>query len=545
MGDMALRAAAWAALLGAGTPTEGPAQGANATIPQEVTTPSPTIVNLAVEWKIQGDENLDGVVTVRYRKAGESGWREAMPLRRVPAGKSRGTTPIFAWENKHSGSIFDLKPDTEYEIALKLTDPDGGSAERMVRARTRPAPRVFPGSEIIELPPGNHGVLETKDGTPDRPVVYRSKDGTAVCKSVDLRGRKWVHIEGLTIRDPGGDRKSTGVRMDGAEHCVVRRCRIQSVFGIVAYRPGARNCTIADNVIEGATRWTQEALGPSGKNVGEGIQMTGPGNVICFNRVTGFRDNISTLEDQGAADQFCVDIYNNDIYEAADDGIEADFCFHNCRIMRNRITNGYTGLSSQPGLGGPTYFIRNVMYNLTSKPYKAMRGSAGDVYLHNTVVKGGDGACAAGKGWVHSLLRNNLAIGGPGLGRKHGQGVWFPEADATCDFDYNGYGTHRNPFRGNIGGKVFDSLEALRRIEPHGVQVALDIFAAPVEFPDPPFPGRRPADLRLREGSAAVDAGVVIPNVNDGFAGKAPDLGAYELGEELPLYGPRPGGMDE
>jgi hypothetical protein len=32
----------------------------------------------------------------------------------------------------------------------------------------------------------------------------------------------------------------------------------------------------------------------------------------------------------------------------------------------------------------------------------------------------------------------------------------------------------------------------------------------------------------------------VIPNVNDGFAGSAPDLGALEVGQPLPIYGPRP-----
>ena len=47
-------------------------------------------------------------------------------------------------------------------------------------------------------------------------------------------------------------------------------------------------------------------------------------------------------------------------------------------------------------------------------------------------------------------------------------------------------------------------------------------------------------DLRLREGAQAVDAGVPLHNINDGFVGKAPDLGAYELGATLPHYGPRP-----
>ncbi|MEZ5285128.1 MAG: hypothetical protein R2712_10035 [Vicinamibacterales bacterium] len=47
-------------------------------------------------------------------------------------------------------------------------------------------------------------------------------------------------------------------------------------------------------------------------------------------------------------------------------------------------------------------------------------------------------------------------------------------------------------------------------------------------------------DVRLKAGSAPVDRGVAIPNVTDGFAGRAPDLGAVELGQAMPVYGPRP-----
>jgi hypothetical protein len=47
-------------------------------------------------------------------------------------------------------------------------------------------------------------------------------------------------------------------------------------------------------------------------------------------------------------------------------------------------------------------------------------------------------------------------------------------------------------------------------------------------------------DFRLKPGSSAIDRGVALPNVNDGFTGKAPDLGALEFGRPLPTYGPRP-----
>ena len=46
-------------------------------------------------------------------------------------------------------------------------------------------------------------------------------------------------------------------------------------------------------------------------------------------------------------------------------------------------------------------------------------------------------------------------------------------------------------------------------------------------------------DFRLKPGAAAVDRGVALPNVTDGFAGRAPDLGALEVGQRAFQYGPR------
>ena len=46
-------------------------------------------------------------------------------------------------------------------------------------------------------------------------------------------------------------------------------------------------------------------------------------------------------------------------------------------------------------------------------------------------------------------------------------------------------------------------------------------------------------DFALRAGSAAVDRGMKLPTVTDGFTGSAPDLGALEVGRPAPQYGPR------
>jgi hypothetical protein len=45
--------------------------------------------------------------------------------------------------------------------------------------------------------------------------------------------------------------------------------------------------------------------------------------------------------------------------------------------------------------------------------------------------------------------------------------------------------------------------------------------------------------VRLAPGSPAIDKGEPLANVNDGFKGAAPDVGAFELGDALPQYGPR------
>ena len=65
-------------------------------------------------------------------------------------------------------------------------------------------------------------------------------------------------------------------------------------------------------------------------------------------------------------------------------------------------------------------------------------------------------------------------------------------------------------------------------------------FASGARPPEEPEKVHAAPDLRLKAGSAAIDVAVPLPGFNDAFAGKGPDLGAYEIGTSLPHYGPRP-----
>jgi len=538
-----------------GCPTPGPTT-ADSTTPGAITTPNPTLRNLSLEWAISGDANHDGVVTVRFRVAGSSTWRAGMPLRRVPA----GSYDTFSWSNRHSGSLFDLEPDTAYEIELALRDPDGGCDTRTVMARTRPVPAPMAGApvravtpanfssiansaqpgDILELGAGTYaGFTFTRDGATGRPIVLRSTAGAVINGNVELSDRSHVYLIGLTINGR--------VRLNGGTDLAFIKNTVNTQSdGFVAYTR-AEDCYFGDNVVTGSTQWSTGALGVNGANTGEGIVVTGPGHVIEHNRVSGFRDCISLMEDVEAVDQWSEDIVENDASICADDGVESDFCFHNCRTMRNRFTNVFMAMSSQPSLGGPTYFIRNAAYNVILSAFKLQRSSVGDVVLHNTIVKNGDAlGIYTDEPIERALFRNNLLVGGPGgsyNGYSNGTGrvMDLVPVQPSCDLDYDAVGSTTGMFAGKLGTVRFSDLAGLKAMttEKHARAVDLTVFAATVAYPSSPFPALPIADLRPKAGSAVVDGAEAIPNVSDVFAGSAPDVGAYEVGAALPQYGPR------
>ncbi len=325
---------------------------------------------------------------------------------------------------------------------------------------------------------------------------------------------------------------------------MIQNCTIDAVFGITAYANGIENCVITDNTITGTTKWSAVAMGASGDNVGEGIEFTGAGNIVRYNKVSGFRDCISTMEDDEARNQKCNDIHNNDIFGGADDAIEADFLMSNNRIYRNRITNSFVGLSSQPGLGGPNYFMRNVMYNVVYATYKFHRGSIGDVVMHNTVVKSGDGkSCRTDTPFDYAYFRNNLAVaGGPGgkwggYSSGEGRGARIYAYGPHCDFGYDAVASVNGQGNGKIGTETFET------VEPTGLALgnisSLDVLFTDLYFPNSPASNYKAQDLRPHGNSPTIDKGEQILGVNTNFKGEAPDIGAYEQGEELPHYGPR------
>jgi hypothetical protein len=549
-----------------------------------------------------------------------------------------------------AGSVFDLEPDTSYEITLRLSDPDGvtGPAERRIEARTRREPRpatdgrtfhVYPqGYQGERQQPAFNGLLGafnmgasqsdwfnsypprvqpgdvilvhaglykdtrykygtgigtlfdgtyylTASGTAERPIVIRAAgDGPAVFDGdgngvlFDVTVANHIYFEGLTFRNTEVAILAGRKRMYGSEGLTVKRSRFEDVgSGISSDWSGAKNFYIADNVFVGrqipdhlmgwvGRTWQNFPDFPEAMRSQYAVKVYGSGHVIAYNDISHFHDGIDhatygnpDLDADGKVirdrSPVSIDIIGNDIRNLDDNCIEADGAMTNIRILRNRCFNqAHRALSAQPLFGGPAYFIGNVVYHAPEGgALKFQANPAGILVYQNTFISE-----VHDMGAVSNLhFRNNLVLG---------QGA-YPEIFTTdtltnySSSDYNGFRPNpgaaqsfvwNSPPRSVVADFTRDrekrSFATLKEYaaatgqDTHSVLVDYSDFVR-VSAPDPKDPRRfyRPDefDFTLTAKSKAVDAGVVLPNINDGFAGRAPDLGAYERGKPVPAFGPR------
>ena len=439
----------------------------------------------------------------------------------------------------------------------------------------------------------------TASGTPRKPIVIKGAgdgeaifDGDGAYNLFNVMAANYNYFEGLTIRNTdlafwGGYKNLTG-----STGLTIKHCRIENVQrAIYTDWSGSKDYYIADNIIAGrfaedhlmgfTGRTWQNLPGFGGKMVSEyAIKIYGQGHVVAYNSISRFHDGIDVAT-YGNPDgtpypirdrmPVSIDFYNNDISNMEDNCIESDGGAHNIRIFRNRCFNqGHRALSVQPMFGGPVYFIRNIVYHAPEGgSAKFTASSSGIVVYHNTFLAPVKPMLLAPSN-IH--FRNNLV-----LGKSETLETFAVETNTNySSSDYNGFRPNegaefsfewsspplsvRASFPGEMGklsvqqqGRLDAEARETRRFKTlkeyaeatgqdrHSVLVDYDVFQkATPPGPDPRTP-YKPSDFdfQLRPGSAAVDAGIRLPGVNDDFTGRAPDLGAYESGRPVPRYGPR------
>jgi hypothetical protein len=94
-----------------------------------------------------------------------------------------------------------------------------------------------------------------------------------------------------------------------------------------------------------------------------------------------------------------------------------------------------------------------------------------------------------------------------------------------------------------VEAKTLSEFQKKTGYEVHSVELSPQLLFKGVTLPDPGIGphvyARESLDFTLLPASKAIDAGCVLPNITDGYSGKAPDLGALELEQAPPHYGPR------
>jgi hypothetical protein len=443
----------------------------------------------------------------------------------------------------------------------------------------------------------------TQSGTPEKPVVIRAAgdgevifDGAGAENLFNLLHANYNYFEGITVRNTTVAFLLGWKDIAGSSGFTLKRSRIYDVARAVeAEWSGSRDFYIADNVIVGRHEptkmmswtgaiWENYPSFPESLQSEYGIKVYGQGHVVTHNYVANFHDaiDVSTYgEPDGTPDiasdklsgptemndreASSIDFYRNDIYNMGDNCIEGDGGAHNIRIFENRCFNSAAAsLSAQPIFGGPIYFYRNLVYNSPSGgPLKFADTPAGVLVYQNTFVAGDT---SPGGPVANAHLINNLFLGrgasnavyaietttnystsdynGFGSNKGDYDFAWnSPPADVIADYDY----THKLSVRRFKTLKEFGNATGQDR---HSIMVNYDVFVN-VPRPDRSDPQRlynpEDMDFRLRPHTPAIDAGALLPTINDEYTGKAPDLGAYEFGRPVPDYGPRtlPPGMAE
>ena len=538
----------------------------------------PTLVALGVVLPIAGDDNHDAKVTVRYRVSGTGTFRDAMPLYRVHPEVVAGDSP----GEQFAGSVFDLLPATSYDLELHVVDPDGLDTTTMLQATTRGVPKdpmVAKGKmvtdattlkqalagavagDVITLAPGTYAgqFSISASGTASDPIVIRGASQSAVvldgqgctgCNVVEIYG-SYVHVEDLTIKSA-----ERAIRFQGAgtQGNVVRRVHATDVTLAIGSKADQLDYYLCDNVFEGRLAWPLTYGDDGAAHASDdGIVIQGSGHVVCHNVISGFAD---ALQNAGHAAR-ALDFYGNDVLWTYDDGIELDESEGNVRCFRNRFSNTYDTLSYQPVFGGPAYTFRNVIVNVANEGMKlhALGGNppqqpVGVYVFHNTFVRPYHAIQVSTPDAVHYYsVENNLFV--TSAAPTNGVTVaWDTPIDsATGLIDYNGY-FPEGMFELGYGATgatypSFAAVQAAGKYEKHGVLLGGAIFASGLAATSDHKALVAPANAALASGSGAIDKGVVLPNLNDGFTGAAPDLGALELGCPAPIFGVRPAGTDE
>ena len=505
---------------------------------------------LSVYWAPPGGAE-NNKCNVFYKAKSETNWKKGYPL----------------WFDKRNGeyrgSIVHLKSGTEYEVKLKL---EKTGTEKIMTGSTWSD--KFPVVKTTKLPANSAETLKiTESGTPQGYILYTVGDsGSSV---IDVQNKSencvtinasYIILRGLTLKnaaryvitlgdchdvviekcDISGwgkiDRKGWGVDFEGAIDS-----KSQNLTRVIIQRNKIHHPRTDSN------NWRENNNGLHPKGPQAITFWDSDGNhVIRYNEVYSDKDHYFN-DIFGGAHNFSYkgfpnrdsDIYGNRISNCWDDGIEAEGANCNVRIWGNYIDETYQKIAVASVSYGPIYIWRNIAgaakENDIGAGYDPIRGGflktshkmgGGKIYVfHNTLLQPlapkdkkhelntKFGGCSAGLGsggpMLNVMSRNNILH----ISWWRWMSIFDKNRDQSNDLDYD-------IFNGEV------QLPKMVKSEFNGIR------AIPVYDPK-----NKTGQYALDKLSPGFDAGAILPNFNDNYTGKAPDIGAFEKGSKAMQFG--------
>ena len=325
----------------------------------------------------------------------------------------------------------------------------------------------------------------TADGTPERPIAIKAAgdgevifDGDGNFALFNVMAADHTYFEGITFRNTEFAIWAGQQFIAGAKGLTVKHSRFEDVgVGVFTNYSGSSNFYIADNRFHGrndperligwgdAPLWgrfdgVDGQVHPPVMASYVAVKLYGPGHVVAYNTIADFHDGIN-VETYGNPDgsvasgpgmpdgpkyppreyrdrrPVAIDFYNNIITNSHDNPIETDGSLHNVRVLRNLFLNHAShAFCSQPVLGGPVYWIRNIGYNLPGGSSRFF-GAAGVVFYNNTILSETTGTTS------NTHWRNNLILGqnaAPDFRRLRPNLFGITTFTNYTSSDYNGFG---------------------------------------------------------------------------------------------------------
>ena len=336
----------------------------------------------------------------------------------------------------------------------------------------------------------------------------------------------FIDDEGVVIRNDAGIYLGTVGKVPGPKNIVIERCYIHDPKGHSNAWHGVREVGRAKGIPY--SFWHPQ--GP------QGIYMRSRGGlVIRYNDVVGadhyrLHDLLGGFNN-GKIDggmNVDADVYGNYLAFSQDDGLEMDGGQCNVRLYNNRIEQARVGISTAPNKRGPSYLIRNVIFNLgdSNREYSyGIKNGGGTMHSHglhyfinNTFHISGNCISSVGygsdvdRGMFQGYSRNNIFFNRKENNPKaRGCGIYESHSHTNNHFDYDLF------FDANKKDKKGEARLKSMDCERNAV------------YGDPLFVSPETGVFTLLPESPAIGKGQMQMNISEN-KGKDVDLGALSYG---------------